>query len=127
MATTLKYAVVAIVAMLVGGLVSRLIGATTAGQGESSSRTPSGETSELAIEVFAVEGMSCQNCVQSVTSALKSVPGVRAVQVSLQDKRAIVAADPAQAGAARLAAAVVAAGFQASTASGGAGRQDRNP
>ena len=42
---------------------------------------PATETRE-----FAVEGMSCEGCVNTVTSALKAVPGVKSVEVSLKDK-----------------------------------------
>ena len=34
--------------------------------------------------------MSCEGCVNSVTSALKAVPGVKSVEVSLKDKKATV-------------------------------------
>ncbi|MCS7067231.1 MAG: cation transporter [Meiothermus sp.] len=37
-----------------------------------------------------IEGMSCNNCVRHVTEALKSVPGVEQVEVSLQEGRARV-------------------------------------
>lgn len=124
MPTALKYAVVAIVAMLIGGLVSRLIGATAGGQGESSPKSLSGAPSELTIEVLAVDGMACQSCVQSITSALKELPGVLAVQVSLRAKRAIVAADPTRVNASQLAAAVVAAGYQAAPVSAEADSQE---
>lgn len=42
---------------------------------------------------FAIEGMSCEGCVNTVTSALKAVPGVKSVEVSLKDKKATVVAD----------------------------------
>ena len=35
-----------------------------------------------------VKGMSCQHCVQAVTKALQEVPGVKNVQVSLEDGEA---------------------------------------
>ncbi len=43
-----------------------------------------------------VGGMTCKHCVMAVTRALKGVPGVRGVEVSLEDGRAIVSgtADP---------------------------------
>ena len=37
-----------------------------------------------------VEGMSCNNCKAHVEKALKSVPGVENVEVSLQEGRASV-------------------------------------
>jgi copper chaperone CopZ len=35
-----------------------------------------------------IKGMSCQHCVQAVTKALQEVPGVKNVQVSLEDGEA---------------------------------------
>ncbi len=43
-------------------------------------------------QVF-IEGMSCQHCVNHVTQALKEIPGVKAVDVNLKGKYAIVEAD----------------------------------
>lgn len=43
--------------------------------------------------VFAIEGMSCEGCVNTITTALKAVPGVKSVEVSLKDKKATVVAD----------------------------------
>lgn len=37
-----------------------------------------------------IDGMTCSHCVQAVTTALKSVPGVAAVSVSLEERRARV-------------------------------------
>ena len=42
---------------------------------------------------FAVEGMSCEGCANTVASALKAIPGVQSVEVSLKDKKATVVAD----------------------------------
>ena len=42
---------------------------------------------------FAIEGMSCEGCVNTVTTALKAVPGVKSVEVSLKDKKATVVAN----------------------------------
>jgi copper chaperone CopZ len=60
---------------------------------------------------FAIEGMSCEGCVATVTSALKAVPGVTSVEVSLQDKKATVAA--AQVPAQTIENAVTKAGYKA--------------
>lgn len=38
-----------------------------------------------------IGGMSCKHCVASVTSALSSLPGVTAVDVSLEKGQAVVA------------------------------------
>lgn len=37
-----------------------------------------------------ISGMSCEKCVQFVTQALKSVPGVQEAEVSLAENRAVV-------------------------------------
>ena len=39
-----------------------------------------------------IEGMMCPNCVKHVTRALEGVAGVTGVEVSLEDKRAVVTA-----------------------------------
>ena len=41
-------------------------------------------------KVFSVTGMTCDNCVHHVTEAIKNVPGVTDVTVSLADKSATV-------------------------------------
>ena len=58
-----------------------------------------------------IEGMHCDGCVKSITKALQAIPGVNAIDVSLEQKRAIVTHDPAQAGLPQLKAAVEDAGF----------------
>ena len=39
---------------------------------------------------LTVEGMMCQHCVMHVTKALEAVPGAAGVQVTLEDKKAVV-------------------------------------
>lgn len=41
---------------------------------------------------FAVEGMACEGCVSTITAALKAIPGIKSVEVSLKDKKATVLA-----------------------------------
>jgi copper chaperone len=41
-------------------------------------------------KVFSVTGMTCDNCVHHVTEAIKGVPGVTDVKVSLGEKSATV-------------------------------------
>jgi copper chaperone CopZ len=41
-------------------------------------------------KTFTVTGMTCDNCVHHVTEAIKNVPGVIAVEVSLANKSAKV-------------------------------------
>ncbi|WBW50176.1 heavy metal-associated domain-containing protein [Peptoniphilus equinus] len=40
--------------------------------------------------VFSIEGMSCAHCVRAVDEAIKSVSGVEGVDVSLEEKKAVV-------------------------------------
>ncbi len=43
---------------------------------------------------MGVGGMTCDDCVDHVTEALESVPGVASARVSLDDRSAVVEADP---------------------------------
>lgn len=45
---------------------------------------------------FAIEGMACEACANNITAALKAVPGVRSVEVSLKDKKATIVAESPQ-------------------------------
>ena len=45
---------------------------------------------EKIVKTLNVEGMSCMHCVKKVENALKEVNGVKAVKVSLEDKKAEV-------------------------------------
>lgn len=60
--------------------------------------------------VLKIEGMSCQNCVKHVTKALSAVAGRDNVQVSLENKEAVVKADASMADT--LNAAVEEEGYQ---------------
>jgi len=62
---------------------------------------------------FAVQGMHCQGCVNSVTGAVKRVPGVARVDVSLEKNAATVEFDPATANPLGIVAAIEGAGFDA--------------
>ncbi len=62
--------------------------------------------------VIEIAGMSCQACVKSVTAALKALPGVGRVDVSLDAGRAIVACDPGLVSVAKLRKAIEDAGFE---------------
>ena len=63
-----------------------------------------------ATREFAIEGMVCDGCVNTVTSAIKAVPGVKSVEVSLKDKKATIVAEvPSQ----TIEAAVSKAGYKA--------------
>lgn len=65
-----------------------------------------------------VNGMTCEGCVRSVQKVLRSVPGVHAVEVSLERGEARVEFDPSQAApgdsaVAALKQAIEAAGYEA--------------
>jgi len=61
-----------------------------------------------------VKGMTCGGCVRSVERVLQALPGVGAVTVSLDDARASVSFDPSRVSREAMAAAIDAAGFEAS-------------
>jgi copper chaperone len=65
---------------------------------------------------FAVDGMTCNGCVRSVTNAIRQAPGVADVDVSLGDRRATVTYDPAACSPAKIVDAIVGAGFEAKPA-----------
>ncbi len=64
--------------------------------------------------------MVCEGCVNTITTALKTIPGVKSVKVSLKDKKAIVVADRVSSQA--IEDAVAKAGYKARLMSAGAGR-----
>ena len=60
-----------------------------------------------------VKGMSCGGCRAGVVNSLRRVPGVSAVEVSLEAAQAVVEFDENKAALKDLKAAVVKAGFPA--------------
>lgn len=60
-----------------------------------------------------ITGMSCGHCVKAVEAALKAIPGVEAVQVSLEQGKATVQGN---ASTAQMVAAVVEEGYAAEVA-----------
>jgi copper chaperone len=60
-----------------------------------------------------VSGMTCQGCVRSLTKVLQAIPGVAAVEVSLERGEAAVKYDPARTGAPAFRKAVEDAGYDA--------------
>ena len=65
------------------------------------------------ITTLGITGMTCNGCVKHVDGALRALPGVTAVEVSLPDNRAKVVHDPQQSPVDSLIAAVVDAGYTA--------------
>lgn len=63
--------------------------------------------------VLKIKGMSCQGCVKSVTNVLQALPGVGAVEVSLERAEAHVEYDAARVGREQMSRAVADAGFEA--------------
>lgn len=61
---------------------------------------------------FAVAGMSCEGCVSSITDALTKIPGVQSATVSLEQKKAVVVADPAQVPTEKIEAEIAGLGYQ---------------
>ena len=64
--------------------------------------------------VVGIVGMSCQNCVKSITGVLQALPGVEQVEVSLEAAQAKVEYDPAKIGVAQFKDAIEGAGFDVS-------------
>ena len=58
-----------------------------------------------------IRGMTCNGCVNSVTGVLQKIPGVASVEVSLEQNRATVTYNPAQAKPEQFKAAVEDAGY----------------
>jgi copper chaperone len=59
-----------------------------------------------------VGGMSCGGCVNTITGKLQQIPGVKAVEVNLEKKRAFVTYDAAKVSAKALVEAIRDAGFE---------------
>ncbi len=67
------------------------------------------------ITTLRISGMTCNGCVRHVDKALRGVPGVSAVEVSLPEQRAKIVHEES-ASVAALVAAVESAGYTAATA-----------
>lgn len=65
----------------------------------------------MATATIAVKGMTCDGCVNAVTRALKAVPGVQAVAVSLEKEQAEVRFESDKASVQDLRQVVEEAGF----------------
>ncbi len=60
-----------------------------------------------------VEGMSCPHCTERVSQAVKTIPGVDSVAVSLDDKTAVVVFDGKKTNIKALEKAIAGAGYNA--------------
>uniref|UniRef100_A0A5K3FL56 P-type Cu(+) transporter n=1 Tax=Mesocestoides corti TaxID=53468 RepID=A0A5K3FL56_MESCO len=63
--------------------------------------------------IIRIDGMTCQSCVNTVLSCLCKVPGVLAVDVSLQDNQALIIFSPSEITTAEVVEAVSNIGFDA--------------
>jgi uncharacterized protein len=115
MARTLSYVAVGVLAFL-GGSLSVLLADFGGWKGAESkaleSRTPDDRTAAAPSREFAIEGMSCQGCVDAITNALTKIPGVKSAKVSLQEKRAVVVAAPSEVPTEKILTAITAAGYK---------------
>ncbi len=76
---------------------------------------------------FPVRGMTCNHCVQTVTKALKNVPGVQNAEVSLERKSATVGFDEKKTNSAAIRKAIVDAGYETDEESEPAGEEETPP
>lgn len=67
----------------------------------------------LATAIIQIEGMTCGGCAASVRQALAKREGVNSVEVSLEEKQAVVIYDPAKVTPEHLADAINQTGFKA--------------
>ena len=59
-----------------------------------------------------VEGMTCQHCVQTITEALKKIPGLDSVAVDLDKKEVDVKFDENETSLQEITGKIVEAGFE---------------
>jgi copper chaperone len=76
----------------------------------------------MQTESMNVTGMTCGGCTGKVEKALKAIPGVKDVQVSLSAASATVQFDETLASTVQLASAVKAAGYGVAAGNGAVGR-----
>ena len=62
---------------------------------------------------LTVKGMTCDHCVHVVTTALKSVEGVKLAKVELEMGQAKITFDPVKTSAEELRGAILDSGYQA--------------
>ena len=115
MSKTVLCVVVGGVTFVAGLLASQLVNRAEATRNATPAAVPAaGENAGAATpRAFAIEGMMCQGCAESVAAALTQLPGVRSAKVSFPEKRAVVVAEPSQVSTEKIIAAVATAGYQA--------------
>ena len=62
--------------------------------------------------ILGVEGMTCQNCVQTVSETVGKLPGVHKVEVNLDQKVVTVDFDESESEIGAISSAIVEAGFE---------------
>lgn len=63
--------------------------------------------------IIAIEGMTCDNCVKSLTKAIKKVNGIKDVEVDRQNARATVTFDTTKTDIAAIHEAIEHSGYKA--------------
>ena len=66
---------------------------------------------QLQIIEFKIEGMDCGHCVSTIEKAVRALPGVDAIKVSLADSSALVKLNPVRVSQDAIFEAVEHAGF----------------
>ena len=115
MSKATSYLVIAVAAFLVGGFSFQIVNHAGERKAESKSvdgRANNGGANTAVSREFVIEGMSCQGCADTITSALVKIPDVQSASVSLQNKRAIVLAKESQVPTDKILAAITAAGYK---------------
>lgn len=105
MSRATSYVVIGLVAFVAGVFSTQLAN-------RAEDRNPGSRLANLSAREFAIEGMSCQGCVDAITAALTEIPGVQSAKVSLADKKAVVVAEEGKVPTAKIVAAIAAAGYK---------------
>jgi copper chaperone CopZ len=92
------------------GVVLLFVGACATDRRQS---TAASGNSSLVNVVVPVEGMTCASCTVAVKTALKRIPGVHTVEVSLEKKQAAVSYDATMTSPGRLVDAINSLGYRA--------------
>ncbi|MCF8720650.1 heavy-metal-associated domain-containing protein [Nitrospina gracilis] len=66
----------------------------------------------MAHETLRVDGMTCGHCVETVSKAVSSIPGVSKVDVDLQKKSVTVDFDEGETGLADIKSKITDAGYE---------------
>jgi len=64
----------------------------------------------MITEQFQVPGVSCQHCINAITSEVTAIPGVQNVEVAL-DSKVVTVAHAEQVSADQIVAAIIEAGY----------------